>query len=227
MSNTERFAVLFDMDGTLLDTIADIAAAVEPVLTRRGFKSHQLDDYKKFVGRGLKNALINALPDTHTQSPELDVMYQELLDEYAKAPSARTTLYSHIDTILDELSRQSIPMSILSNKAHELTVPIVNDLLSRWQFVSVLGLSEAFEKKPDPQAALHCARSMGASAESTVLVGDSEVDYECALNARMRAVIVSWGFRTRAALLKTIPSDVIVDTPGELLARLLSYKQGF
>lgn len=227
MSDTERFAVLFDMDGTLLDTIADIAAAVEPVLTRRGFPSHELEAYKRFVGSGLRNALINALPDSQKESPELDVMYQELMEEYAKAPSARTTIYEHVDTILDELARQSIPMSILSNKAHELTVPIVNDLLGRWKFTSVIGLSDAFPKKPDPRAALHCAASMGSPAESTVLVGDSEVDYQCALKAGMRPVIVTWGFRTRDALLKVVPSGLLVDTPGELLARLLSHKQGF
>ena len=68
---------------------------------------------------------------------------------------------------------------------------------------------------------------MGSPAESTVLVGDSEVDYQCALKAGMRPVIVTWGFRTRDALLKVVPSELLVDTPGELLARLLSHKQGF
>ncbi len=216
-------AVLFDLDGTLIDTIADIAAAIEPLLAERGFSGHDLTAYKRFVGSGLRNALINALPPGHRLSQDdIDQMYLGLLENYRRAPYGHTKIYDGMEELLDMLGRKQVPTSILSNKIQDLTEIIVSQLLSGYTFTAVQGLSPEYPKKPDPASASAIAARMGVRADQVLLIGDSEVDYLTAQAAGMQVIIVSWGFRTRSQLLAQIPESVIADDPAQLQGRISS-----
>lgn len=216
-------AVIFDLDGTLINTIADIAAAIHPILVRNGYPLHETSDYKRFVGSGLRQAMVNAFPADHGRSDEeIDSMYEELMAGYRSSPYACSSLYEGIEGILAALNESGVPNSILSNKEHSLVLTIVEHLLGEFRFTGVMGLSDRYEKKPDPGSALSLCVKMGCRAEDTILIGDSEVDYMTAEAAGMQPIIVSWGFRTKGELLDSIPEHRIVDTPQELEERLLT-----
>ncbi len=193
--NSQSTALIFDMDGTILDTLPDIARSFNTVFSKNGFPEYELDDYKVFVGSGLRNALISALPDDAGLSGEaLQLMLIQIMDEYGRDPAGLTKPYDGIVELLHELADLGIKMAVLSNKAHELTVPIIKTFFSDIPFVEILGKSDRFPLKPSPESAQYIMRQMKCNPQNTLMIGDSAVDLNTAEQAGMIPVAVSWGF---------------------------------
>jgi phosphoglycolate phosphatase len=188
--------VIFDLDGTLADTLADIAGSMNRILKANGFPVHLPKDYKLLVGRGLDNLVLQALPaearTPRIASPLLDAM----VEDYRMHCLDETCLYAGIRELLYQLAELDIKLAVFSNKSEPLTRKIVEHLLGDIKFVQVAGARPEFPKKPDPSGALELAHTMGLLPGEIVYVGDSDVDMITATRAGMLAVGVVWGFRS-------------------------------
>ena len=185
--------VSFDLDGTLLDSLCDLAAAMNRTLAARGFPTHPLDAYRAFVGEGVQKLAERALPkEKQGERVALVAAYQA---DYARHLTDDTRPYPGIPALLDALAARRIPTAVLSNKPDGPTRQLVEALLGRWSFRVVTGERPGIPRKPDPAAALELAEAMGLPAHEVVFVGDTLVDITCARAAGMRPVGVLWGFR--------------------------------
>ncbi len=194
-------AVVFDLDGTLLNTIPDIARAFNTVFSKNGLPEHPRQDYKHFVGKGLMNALKKALPADRTLSaPVLEQILQEILVEYQKYPHLETIPYPGIPELLKDLNAAGIPLAVLSNKDHVLTVPITKECLPGVDFAVVQGKSDDYPLKPHPGSAIAIIDILSSTPGQTMMIGDSIVDYQTAQNSGMQPVLVEWGFSGRETL---------------------------
>ncbi len=210
-------AFIFDLDGTLINSLEDIADAMNKTLMAFGFPSHTYADYKYFVGNGLRNMVLRALPDSAKQNKQMvNLCYEAMVSEYRTLLVNKTKLYPGIEEMLDVISATSFQMSVLSNKAENLTLEIADVLLKKWKFSVILGSSEKFPRKPEPDSALYIARKMNVLPERIIYVGDSNVDMKTACAAQMYAVGVTWGFRTRMEL-EEAGAQFIVESPEELV----------
>ena len=210
-------AVLFDLDGTLLDTLADLGNAVNRMLQQHGFAPHRLDDYRHFVGDGAKMLIRRALPQEHRSESFIQSCLDEYLTDYQNNWHVHTCLYSGIAAMLDDLNDRSVALAIVSNKPHVLTERCTRAFLGKWPFQVVLGQKAEMPKKPDPTGALLVARQLDVPPASCVFVGDSGVDMQTAVAAGMYPVGVSWGFRPEAELRKH-GARLLLHHPVELTA---------
>jgi len=193
-------AIIFDLDGTLLNTLNDIAGAMNQVLLDNGFPSHPIDTYKYYIGDGLEKLIERALPNENMIPGSLSEYLRAFRTVYAKNWQASTQPYPGIPTLLTRLSQQDVRLAILSNKAHEFTLQMVDVLLGQWKFIKILGAGSDFPKKPNPAAAIHILKMMKIRGEECLLVGDSGVDMQTALAAGIIPVGVTWGFRPESEL---------------------------
>jgi phosphoglycolate phosphatase len=209
-------AVLFDLDGTLLDTLQDIADACNAALGRHGFPPHPVDRYRYFVGDGVPVLVSRAVPVQQHTPDTLDSVAAAYREEYQRRWNATTTLYPGIAELLDELTHRGVPMAVLSNKPDDSTRHCVAEFLPRWTFSIVLGASKAFPPKPDPAGARHIARTLGLPPDQFGYLGDTPTDMRTAVGAEMFPVGVLWGFR-KAAELKAAGARQLISHPRELL----------
>jgi len=216
---------IFDLDGTLLDTIPDIAAAMNQALEQAGFAGHTSEQYKDFVGGGIRATLLNALGERQKELDEnlMQNMFQAAVQLYSSRPYQQTCPYEGVEQLLSLLEKHKVPKAVLSNKQHDLTVEIVRHCLGDWTFADVAGLQDEKMKKPDPGEALRLAQMMQIPPEAIAFVGDSQSDMKTAEAAGMAAVGVSWGFRPPEVLLQA-GAEIILDTPEELL-EILEFPQ--
>ena len=207
--------VIFDLDGTLLDTLVDIANAANDVLTELGEPTHSYDRYRVMVGDGVATLFKRALPRCESD----ENLHRHCIESFERTYLVRWNQHSGpypgIRELLDWLSLNQIPMAVLSNKPHAFTVRCVEHLLSDWKFDVVLGASDRFPKKPDPASAIYVAQQLGAEPASTVYVGDTNTDMWTANGAGCFAVGVTWGFRTKQELIDTGAKSMI-DHPMQL-----------
>ncbi|WP_028323109.1 HAD family hydrolase [Desulfatirhabdium butyrativorans] len=193
-------AVVFDMDGTILDTLADIGESMNRVLVSFGFPPHPLDAYRYFVGEGSPVLVEKALP-ANARTPS---MIQDCLKAYQKDYGANwqvhTRLYEGIAEMLDALASRNIRMTILSNKYHEFTLQCHAHFFRSWPFDVVLGIRDGVPRKPDPAAAFEIAEILQLPPSRFFYVGDTGVDMQTAVSAGMFPVGVLWGFRTEEEL---------------------------
>jgi phosphoglycolate phosphatase len=207
--------VIFDLDGTLVDSLSDIAAAMNRALAERGFPTHPLDAYRAFIGDGVQKLAERALPpQAQGERASLVAAYQA---DYAEHLLESSTLYPGIAPLLDALCTRGVPMTVLSNKPDAPTRRLVKALLGRWQFRGVSGERPGVPRKPDPSAALELARAMDLSAPDVSFIGDTLVDVSCARAAGMRPVGVLWGFRAQEVAASGVTT---VRHPEELLPLL-------
>ncbi len=215
-------SVLFDLDGTLLDTLKDIARSFNRVLGSHGFPVHPVHEYRRFVGRGLMNALRKSLPPDHGLDEErLREFLVEITAVYAQDPAAETVPYPGVHDLLRRINRAGVPVAVLSNKDHTLTVPITAACFPDIDFSAVRGSIPGKPLKPDPESALEIIRSIGSAPGVTIMIGDSLVDFQTAERSGMKPLLVGWGFNTPQELLQEGCSPVI-ETAVELEQRLFS-----
>lgn len=213
-----RRAVIFDLDGTLVDSLGDIADAMNATLVARGHPPHAEDTFRTMIGDGVLALARRVLPAavvTDTLAREVVVEYRA---RYAGAMTARTRPYPGIVALLDALAARRIALGVLSNKSHEATAPLV-DAIFPGRFAVAWGERAGVPRKPDPAAAIALAGELGVAEAETLFVGDTAIDVETALRARMGAVGVAWGFRGRAELAQA-GAEVIVEDPAEILTLL-------
>lgn len=208
-------AIIFDLDGTLLNTIEDIAAATNHALKKNGYPEHPPESYQKMVGHGLKNLIEQALPKGSDEN-HIKPVFDDLIAYYMKHPVVKTYAYDGIFKLIEQIELMGIPMSILSNKMHEITVQIVSIIFKNQKFVSVYGSRDSVPKKPDPTSALGICGEMKTLPENTLFIGDSGTDIKTAKNAGMPIVAVTWGFRPKESLIEAGAVN-FADKPEDLL----------
>ena len=206
--------VIFDLDGTLLDSIEDIASSMNKVLESLQLPTHKIEDYKHFVGGGVDILVENALSN---QSKEIkDEVTKRFKIEYDGKLHSKTLPYDGIYELLDELKKLDINLAVLSNKPHEFTVSYVNHFFKNYNFKEIHGQKKDVPKKPDPKAALDIVKCLDSSCENTYFIGDTKIDMQTAKSANMTAIGVLWGFRDEEELL-TNGADFIVKHPLDIL----------
>jgi phosphoglycolate phosphatase len=209
-------AILFDLDGTLLNTLADIAQAANEALTLEGFPSHSEADYLRFIGDGIATTLRRALPPDRSDDAQVERCLANFQVTYGRGWNVHTRPYDGIPELLDALVAGGIMLAILSNKGDDFAKKIGESYLARWPFRAIVGLRPGVPRKPDPTAALEIAANLGLEPASCVFVGDSAVDMLTARAAGMFPVGVAWGFQ-RVEMLKAANAGAIIDHPSGLL----------
>ena len=212
-------AIIFDLDGTLLDTLADIGDSVNQMLAEYGFPGHTMDDYRRFIGNGIQVLVMRALPIAGRSEELVTACVQRAREIYWENWNRKTRPYAGITTLLDNLKRKGLPLAVLSNKPHDFTVRYVKAYFGKWDFKVVMGQNDRFPVKPDPASKLDIARQIGLAPASFLFVGDSVVDMQTALAAGMHAVGVAWVFKGAKELTEN-GCQTLLEHPLELL-RLL------
>lgn len=193
-------AVIFDLDGTLIDSKEDLADATNRTLRAQGFPQWPVEQYGLFLGRGIRNLVMNALPEDRRDAETIDRCRDLTLADYGKNYRVKTRLYPGIASVLDFLSGNAVKMAVLSNKPHRITCRIIDELFAAWHFEKVIGAGSGCPMKPDPEAVFLICRELGVTSDRVLYVGDSDVDMLTASNAGVRSLGVSWGFRGRGEL---------------------------
>ncbi len=209
-------AVIFDLDGTLLDTLEDLANATNRVLTENGFPIHELDAYRYFVGDGSKMLITRALPESKRDEVTISACYNMLMEDYGRNWKIDTRPYDGIPEMLDAMTSQGLKMSILSNKPHEFTIKCVTEFLTNWNFDIIIGQRDEFPKKPDPAGAVKIARQIDIPPSDFLYLGDTSIDMKTAIAADMFPVGALWGFRPRKELQES-GAKALIKKPIEIL----------
>ena len=218
MATGAVLAVLFDLDGTLADTLGDIASSMNDALAAVGLPTHPPEAYRRFVGDGVLMLARRALgPGREVLAPDLVDAFRTL---YAGRLVRATRPYPGIVPLLEDLRARELPLAVLSNKPHDATRAIVEALFGAETFTAVTGEQAGTPRKPDPTAALALARLLAVPPARCLLVGDSPVDIVTATRAGMVPVGVAWGFRSPDDLVEA-GAEVVLAQPAELL-RLLA-----
>lgn len=217
-SDTRQFtAVLFDADGTLLDSLQDLADCMNRTLLHFGFPVHDLEKYKYFVGDGMENLVLRALPvSVREDATRVRECFEMMRYEYGLNWKNQTKPYPGIPQLLDELSRRGLKMAILSNKPDDFMQEVVKELLPSWRFETVMGERPPIPRKPDPSSAIMISSMLGISPERFLYLGDTATDMITAKGAGMYGVGALWGFRTEEELLAG-GARKIISYPGDLL----------
>ena len=212
-------AILFDLDGTLLNTLQDVADAVNKGLVSLSFPQHSLETYKTLIGEGRDVLVRRALPVDHRDDATALKLLNMVNAEYQIHWSDNTRPYPGIPELLDVLAAKRIKIAVLSNKADDLTNLCVTKLLSQWRFTLVAGAKPSVPNKPDPTAALQIAKQLDISPAEFLYLGDSDIDMKTANRAGMYAIGAGWGFRSEQELLGA-GAKAVIRHPGELLKYL-------
>ena len=200
-------AVIFDLDGTLINSLEDLADSMNSVLKSCGYPVHEVLEYKYFVGSGIRNLVNVSLPADMRFDNNIDTCYKQMIDIYSRNCVNKTRLYDGIIDLLDKLKGMNIKLAVLSNKADELTQKIA-DILFPGYFDIILGISPETKKKPDPSGALKISNLFGIIPKEIIYTGDTEVDMQTAANAGMFGVGVLWGFRTKNELINSGAKEI-------------------
>ncbi|MBR1805789.1 MAG: HAD-IA family hydrolase, partial [Selenomonadaceae bacterium] len=186
-------AAIFDMDGTLTDTLDDLHVSVNEMLEHFGYPTRTLDEVRQFVGNGARKLMIRALPADKIS--EVDAALAVYNDCYARHCTDKVKPYAGIMDLLAALTDKKIPLGICTNKQHFAAVEIAEKILAPVKFAQVSGDEPGQPRKPDPTRPLAVMKSCGVKAEDVAYFGDTAVDMETARNANFLAVGVTWGFR--------------------------------
>jgi len=209
-------AVLFDLDGTLLDSLQDIADSANSALRQLGFAAHPTETYKYLVGDGIEELVKRALPESFRDVNTITECLKLIRGEYRRRLAINSKPYAGVREMLGELQRRNVSMAVLSNKPHEFTCHMVDEILGDYDFEIVRGAESDVPVKPAPAAALRIAQQMDISPAQFVCVGDGSTDMQAANAAGMYAVGVLWGYRTADDLLQA-GAKKLIKNPGELL----------
>ena len=206
-------AVLFDLDGTLTNTLEDIADAMNRALRLHGLPEWETEDYKRLVGNGARVLARRAVREREEMTEPVLRDYQAWYETHNQV---KTRPYDGIPELLRALTARGIPVCVLSNKPHEDTLHVLGHFFPEISFAVALGQTERFPLKPDPAGALWIAEQLGIAPADFAYLGDTGVDMTCARAAGMQPVGVLWGFRDRQELLDNGAGRLIA-RPEELL----------
>ena len=209
-------AVLFDLDGTLMNTLDDLADAVNFALDFFGFETHSIEKYRYFVGNGIPNLIMRATPENHRDETTLAAVKKKFYEYYNLHSMKKTRPYSGIPETLAALKKAGIKTAVVTNKDDAAAKIIINGFFPN-SFDFVFGTSEDIPKKPDPTIVRIATEKLGVTADECVFVGDSCVDMETAGNSGIYSVGVTWGFRPKTELIE-YGASVIVNTPDEIIS---------
>jgi phosphoglycolate phosphatase len=207
-------AVIFDLDGTLLNSLIDIADSVNFVLKKHNLPVHELEDYKMMIGNGIEKLVERALPKEISKS-EFDNYLTEIKTVYKKNQIAKTKPYDGIIEMLKELEKNKISLNILSNKPIEFTIMVVKHFFSDIKFDNVLGARPNIPIKPNPHAVFEIIENLKLQKEDVLYVGDTGTDIQTANAAELNSVGVLWGFRGLEELMEN-EAEFIINKPQEL-----------
>ncbi len=212
--------VIFDLDGTLLDTRADIASACNHALRSCGFPERPIEDYNTLVGRGIYNLFRQAMPENMRSDENVMRMKNFFVPYYDRHIADRTAPYPGIIEMLDRLAAIGVTFAVASNKYQAGTEALVEQFFSRYDFVSILGQRDGYPIKPSPAIIEEIMTTVhDISAEEVVYCGDSDVDMQTGNNAGVRTVGVTWGFRSQEELAAYNPW-FLADTPEEIALKI-------
>lgn len=212
-------AIIWDLDGTLLDTLQDLSDAVNHSLTKYGLATRTVEEIRAFVGNGIRNLVERAVP-AGTDAAITDAVFAEFRTYYAAHSADHTAPYAGIPSMLEKLSRAGVKMAIVSNKADFA----VQDLARRYfgeEISLAVGAREDMPKKPAPDMVEYALARLGVTKAETAYVGDSEVDVITARNTGMDCLAVSWGFRSPETL-REAGAARIFSTPQELMETIMA-----
>ncbi|HKI47689.1 MAG TPA: HAD family hydrolase [Desulfobacteria bacterium] len=212
----EYKGVIFDLDGTLLDTLEDLADAMNRTLEDKGFPTHPVKAYRYFVGNGAAKLVSRALPPEKRNEDLVSDCMKAFLKEYDRNWNRKTRPYDGVAELLDALTLKRIPMAIFTNKPHDFAGLCVREFLEKWKFKAVFGQREGYPMKPDPTVPHEIAVMLDISPEQFLYLGDSDADMKTAVNAGMLPVGALWGFRSEEEL-RNAGAVELISRPMELL----------
>lgn len=208
--------IIFDLDGTLLNTLEDLADAANYVLAQHGFPTHPVDAYRYFVGNGMPTLIRRILPEGHKEGAIYDVCFKEFLDYYTIHMHDKTHVYDGLVETLEILQVQGIQLAVATNKVHSALAPLMTNFFPTIQWQALFGQRTGVPVKPNPQIVYDILDATGCDKEETLYLGDTNVDMETAHRAGLQAVGVLWGYRPKSELVES-QADFIIETPSELL----------
>jgi phosphoglycolate phosphatase len=207
--------IIFDLDGTLVNSLEDISDAMNNVLTNLNYPTYTYDAYQYFIGSGLRNLVSKALPASNNSEDEIEICFENMIAEYREICTLKTKPYAGIVELLDNLISKDIKLAVFSNKADELTKKIASEIFPNY-FNAAVGLSTEALKKPNPFEAIEISKNWNLKTEEIIFVGDSDIDMQTAVNANMFPVGVSWGYRTEDELIAS-GAKLVINTPQDLI----------
>lgn len=208
-------SLIFDLDGTLLNTIADLAHSTNYALEKSGFPTHAIEAYKYFVGNGINKLFERALPEGERTQENIARIRSAFLVYYDAHNADYTAPYPGIPELLSQLQADGMALAVASNKYQRATEKLVRQYFPDIRFAAVFGQREGIPTKPDPTVVRDVLQITGCTAEETLYVGDSGVDMQTAANGGLVSIGVTWGFRPRAEL-EECGARHIVDSPDEI-----------
>lgn len=211
--------VIFDLDGTLLNTIADLAAATNQALQHYGYPTHEVEAYRFFVGNGINKLFERALPETERTEENILKIRSQFVPYYDTHNADLSRPYPGIPELLRTLQQKGIKIAVASNKYQAATRKLIAHYFPEINFVEVLGQREGIPAKPDPSIVNEIRIKAGVNEKEILYVGDSNVDMQTARNAGVTALGVAWGFRPRTELEALHPA-YIIEKAEELLSLL-------
>ena len=214
--------VIFDLDGTLINTIADLGTCTNYALEKLGYPTHDIESYKFRVGNGINNLFRRSLPEGEKTDENVLRVRREFIPYYNAHNTDLSRPYPGMVELLEALQTEGILLAVASNKYQEATTKIIGELYPSIRFSAVLGQREGINIKPDPQIVFDILQATGVDKADVLYVGDSGVDMQTGLNAGVETCGVTWGFRPRTELEPFHPQH-IVDSVDEL--RQLIMKQ--
>ncbi len=213
-------AIIFDLDGTLLNTLEDIGDSMNSVLESRNYPTHDMDKYRYFVGSGVRVLADRVLPEDKRNDDNIDECVKEFKEVYSKNWKNKSKPYDGVPETLDRITAIGLKVAILSNKPDEFVKLCVDELLASWNFKKVIGLSDRTPPKPNPKGALEIAESFKIGPAYFIYVGDTSIDMKTANSAGMFPVGALWGFRAKEELLES-GAKALLERPLDILNFLL------
>ena len=208
--------VIFDMDGTLLNTIEDITDSVNYIMNEYGFPLRTIDEVRHFVGSGAAKLIERVVPDGR-ENPLFDKVLKDYEAYYLGHCDIKTGPYKHIPELMAELKKMGVKMAIVSNKPMDAVLELKEQYFKEYAEAAI-GVADGLRRKPYPDECLEAMKRLGVSKEECVYVGDSEVDHQTALNTGIPCISCLWGFRTKEELIKAGASEnVFVSDPLEIV----------
>ncbi|WP_428026496.1 HAD family hydrolase [Arcobacter sp.] len=202
-------SLIFDLDGTLINSLLDIAISMNKVLEKHNYPSHEIEKYNYFVGDGALVLVKNAMPYNSTEE-EIQNVLKSFIEIYEQNTHNNTFAYEGIYEMLQKIEELNIKKAVLSNKPHKFTLKYMENLFNNFNFQEIHGQKIDVPKKPDPTMAIQIATKLNTNIEDMIFIGDTATDIKTAKNANMKSIGVSWGFR---------PIEELIDAGADFIAQ--------